>query len=183
MNNSNIFKFLSISLLMCPWVSAAMNKPVSVEGTIPVSIVNQSDQTIEVWIFKPASSEVETLTVNPRTVVDDNKAIFRNGNTHIITKQGTFVLSRDKVDQPTSLVLSQRKDKRDSQGVVVQTIPYRTLNPIAIFVGPDGSVGLVIKNATRTPSGMLTPGGTKSSSQPNNGNRKMVVDDGNLTAK
>ena len=53
----NILKFLSVSLLMCPILSSAMELRNDVPETMLLSIANQSEQTIDSFILKSAFTE------------------------------------------------------------------------------------------------------------------------------
>lgn len=134
----NIFKFLSLSLLMCPLFSSAMEPENHAPERMLLSIANQSDQPIHAFITAP-------ITVQPYE--DQDNVVPKNGSAIIFTQLGMFTLSPDDIHQPMSLVLSQNEAGHENQDLVVQEMPYHKANNIVVIVNPNGSVSLAQADA------------------------------------
>ena len=141
----NILKFLSVSLLMCPSLSSAMEPRNDVPETMLLSISNQSEQIVEASILtESALSDNAVITIQPYD--DKDNVIFKNDNACILTQLGFFTLAPDNLDHPEYLVLSQHTEGHENQTLIVQEIPYYRSNNITMIVNPDGSVSLAQVN-------------------------------------
>ncbi|HJZ23694.1 MAG TPA: hypothetical protein VJ201_04510 [Candidatus Babeliales bacterium] len=132
MKNLTIFKFLSVSLLMCPLFSPAMEMPRS-EAKISdmlVSIANQSEQPVYAYVVD------DVMTIQPDEDTDDF-VIPLERFPGIQTENGIYTLGLDNKKYPTSFILVLHKNGKDSN---VQKIPYNEVNNIIFIVNPDASV-------------------------------------------
>ena len=141
MFNSNVLKLLSISLLMCPLFSSAMEPRSDVAEAMLLSIANQSEQIIDTSVLmQDALSKNAAITVQPYEDMD--RVISKNDTACITTQLGFFTLAPDNLDHPEFLVLSQHTVGHENQTLIVQEIPYYRSNNITMIVNPDGSVSL-----------------------------------------
>lgn len=147
MKNTNIFKILSIGLLIYPLASSAMEPENHGAQKILLSIANQSERAIDASILtQNALSQDNALIIQPYE--DSDSVIFKNDNACITTQQGFFTLAPDDLYQPMSWVLSHHKTGHEEQTIVVQEIPYHRSNNIVVIVNPDDFVSLAQAEAS-----------------------------------
>ncbi len=141
----NILKFLSVSLLMCPMLSSAMEPRNNAVETMLLSISNQSEQIVEAFVSTiQAGRFLEDVTVQP---YEDNDYVMRkNGRVKIYTQLGMFTLAPDNLEQPVSMVLSQNRAGHEGQILIVQEMPYHELNNVILIANPNGSVSFAQAN-------------------------------------
>lgn len=128
----NTFKLLSLSLLMCPLFSSAMEPENHGTQKILLSIANQSEQPIHAFITRP-------ITVQPYEDEDNciNPAI---SHPVIHTENGMYTLTPENA----ALILTLHKG---GQTINLQTIPYYDINNVILIINPDNSVSIGHCNA------------------------------------
>lgn len=147
--DKNIFKILSVSLLMCSMLSSAMEPLNEGPEKILLSIANQSERAVEAFFPILQMNQFNSFAGTIQPFEDQDSVVLKNGNAIIFTQLGTFTLAPDNADRPTYLVLSQDVAGHENQKLVVQEIPYHKSNNIIAIVNPNGSVSLAQGDAAQ----------------------------------